>query len=388
MIVIADDSDPVSRWEIVAIPPIPLKPLEDVRVVVVDAIRADSVVLRHCDQMYGIYCWSVKSFFDADERKALGRVETRPLGESSLLRLNGSIYTVTKRLWNRRSWHEAIVARYSPGQPMLVAGAERSEVIASLPTLRGDCDDPEEDPILEGGLLDPGVTPLTRPNCFVQVASSPPLWTFGFHIGDYVPRGPFKFMTGIAIRNEGSFQAYPLPQSTPEELGRYRPLFQKYAQDMNSYRINESIEAFAPPSDRLWFGKTFYDGEGYTGVGSLGYFDISRRDYTLIRPPELSDWSTSAILVEGESIWVALTHYTEGASSSGGLLRYDKETGATRIHPITDVITDMLGHNGSIYVSTERGRTYVLKDDSIVSRFAVEPALDGGFEIRSFSNAQ
>lgn len=377
-----------SRWEIVAIPPLRIPPHTDGQVVSVEAIHADSVVLLDCDDTYRIYCNSTKVFFDADARKLLGHVRMKPIGESALLQFNNSIYAITRRLWNSRNWHEAIVARYSPGEPMLVTGAERSRVIAGLPRPPGDCEDPEESPILEGGLLHPSVTPLTRPSCFVQIASAPLLWTFGFRLGNYTPGGKFEFLSGIAMQSGDSFVAYPLAQSTLEELGTYRPIFRKYPKAIDSYRMNESIEAFPARGDRVWFGKSFYDGEGYTGVGSLGYFDIGRRSYELIRIPEIADWSASAILIEGESIWVALAHYTEGADSSGGLLRYDTNTGETRIHPISDVITDILSHNGTIYATTERGRTYVLKEDSIVSRHALEPALEGGFEIRSFSSTQ
>ena len=124
----------------------------------------------------------------------------------------------------------------------------------------------------------------------------------------------------------------------PEDLGRYRRDFQErhpaYARDIDSYTVYESIDAFSLHNTRLWFGTSFYDGEGYTGVGTLGYFDIVRRQYEFIRLPEIADWSTTAILVEEGAVWIGLADHPEGASHSGGLLRYDRISGETRIYPI------------------------------------------------------
>ena len=123
-------------------------------------------------------------------------------------------------------------------------------------------------------------------------------------------------------------------------------------------------------------------------MGSLGFFDIERRGYKLIKLPEISDWSTSAILVGEGVIWAGLAGHPEGASYSGGLLRYEIETEAVQIYPINKVITDILHGNGVLYVAAERGQFYVLEDNSVVSHYSVEPSLKDGFEIRALSNEQ
>ena len=198
---------------------------------------------------------------------------------------------------------------------------------------------------------------------------------------------------GIAVQEDESYRAYPFPRSTPKELAQYRPdrvaqypfLLEK---ENGRSRFLEWIGASSLHANRLWLGRGLYDGEGYTGVGAFGFFDIDRRTYTLTTIPEIADWSTSAIYVEDSRVWIGLAHYPEGSSSSGGLLRYDRKTGETRIFPIEYVITDILGHNGLIYLAVENGQVYKLKNDSIVSRYSVEPALNGGFEIRRLPTLQ
>ena len=383
---IVEESNPDSRWEIVAMPPRALNRIGEVREFSVESIHADSVVLLNCEEMYRIHCTSIKGFFDAEAKKALGRVEIKVLGKSTLLEVNNAVYAVTELQEFGGNRSDDIVARYQPEGPVLVSDSERIAVIAALPKPPARCPPLENSPILEGGLLDAAVTPLTRPSCFVYVPSSPPLWIFDFSLGNDV------YLPGIASQDGDSYLAYPLSQSALEDLGLYRRDFEEthpaYAQDIRHYTIRESIDSFALHANRLWFGKSFYDGEGHTGVGSFGYFDIDERSYSLATIPEIADWSTSAIFVDEGLVWIGLTHYTEGADSSGGLLRYDQETGETRIYPIENVITHILGHNDVIYVGAKRGRLYALKKGSIVSRHSVEPSLEGGFEIRSLKHTR
>ena len=386
VVAIVEESSPDSRWEIVAIPPMNLRPNEEARVVSVQAIHADSVVALHCDDFYGMWCIATKVFFDAEARKALGRVEFDPLGESTLLKANDAIYTVIERKESDRSRVNDIVVRHVTDAPVLVTGAEREAVMAALPKPTPECRHTFNDPILEGGVLDGSATPLTRPSCFEQVRISPPLWKY------VLDRNNEYDLRGIALQEGNSYRAYALPRTTPIELAQHRPQvvarYPRYLETNDQSWVLEWMAASVLRTNRLWFGKSFYDGEGYNGVGSFGYFDIDQRSYSLTTIPEIADWSTSAIFVDEGLVWIGLTHYTEGADSSGGLLRYDQETGETRIYPIENVITHILGHNDVIYVGAKRGRLYALKKGSIVSRHSVEPSLEGGFEIRSLKHTR
>ncbi len=389
VVAIVDESNPDSRWELVAFPPLVLIQQGDLSVLSVEAIHADSVVLMNCDEMYGIHCTCIKQFFDADARKALGHVNFEPLGDSTVLVADNAVYWITEHRRFSPNRDEAIVAQFSPGEPELVYGIDRKVAIATMQGPAAECRTLRQSPILEEGLLDSSITPLTRPSCFVQAASAPPLWTFDFPLGTVNSRGHYGSLSGIAVQDGDSFATYPLPQSMPEDLGRYRRDFQErhpaYARDIDSYTVHESIDAFSLHKTRLWFGTSFDDGEGYTGVGTLGFFDIVRRQYEFIRLPEIADWSTTAILVEEGAVWMGLADHPEGASHSGGLLRYDRVSGEKRIYPIKHVITDILRENGTLYVGAERGRLYVVKDDSFVSSYAVEPSFNGGYEIGSLS---
>ena len=131
--------------------------------------------------------------------------------------------------------------------------------------------------------------------------------------------------------------------------------------------------------ERFWFGKTFYDGEGNTGVGGFGYFDPEERKYGVFSPPELADWSASALLVEEKDIWLGLVRHPEGAPYSGGLLRYERDSGEAEKFDVHDVISQIKRWRGPLYLATANG-LYILQDDR-VKRYVFEPALDGGTAI-------
>ena len=175
---------------------------------------------------------------------------------------------------------------------------------------------------------------------------------------------------------EGLPTVVPL-KSTYPEFARARPARVRdgYTEDVVTFE--ETIGASQTVDGRIWFGKTFYDGEGYTGVGGLGYFDLSKRQFSFLRIPQIVDWSVSALLVKDQVLWAGLERRPEGAEHSGGLLRHDLRTSATRIYRVEDVITSLHASGTALVMGTTNG-IYVLRNDRII-RHRVTPTLDGKF---------
>ena len=110
------------------------------------------------------------------------------------------------------------------------------------------------------------------------------------------PSNAFTFARGSIEDSHG--KEYNLPQSTYDNFAkaRSRRVANNYLRENTI--IDEKIGPVESDGDKLWFGKTFYDGERNSGVGGFGYFDASDRQYHLIVPPEIADYSVSAIRVE------------------------------------------------------------------------------------------
>jgi hypothetical protein len=143
--------------------------------------------------------------------------------------------------------------------------------------------------------------------------------------------------------------------------------------------MNEQVGPHQVEGGRLWFGKTFYNGEGLTGVGGFGYFDADSAAYRLLVPPEIRKWSVSAILVEPECVWLALDHRGEYGNYPGGLLRWDRKTATVRMFKVETVVTGMVEASGTVYLGATDGIVTV-KGEQVASYF-VDARADGKYQV-------
>jgi hypothetical protein len=192
-----------------------------------------------------------------------------------------------------------------------------------------------------------------------------------------------KILAVPLVRDQDST---PLPEGLPSvaplkstfaEFAKARPARVRQGYSSDVVTLEETVGAWQIADGRIWFGKTFYDGEGYTGVGGIGYFDISKKAFSFLRIPQIVDWSVSALLVKDQVLWAGLEGRPEAAEFSGGLLRHDLRTSATRVFRVEDVITSLHSTADALILGTTNG-IYVLRNDRL-TRHRVMPTLDGKF---------
>lgn len=174
------------------------------------------------------------------------------------------------------------------------------------------------------------------------------------------------------------FSTFPLPQSTYREFVRARPNLARYggSSEKDWGLGQEGVGGYQVEDGRLWFGKSFPDAEGETGVGAIGFVDASGK-YTFLRIPLIVDWSVQGFLLEPLTLWAGLVHHGEIRAASGGLLQYDRKTGRTRVHTVPDAIHSIARVEGAMFLGTEHG-LYVIRDGTI-TRFRTEPDVKGQF---------
>ncbi|HXC51745.1 MAG TPA: hypothetical protein VN634_12715 [Candidatus Limnocylindrales bacterium] len=165
---------------------------------------------------------------------------------------------------------------------------------------------------------------------------------------------------------------YPLPQSTPEELRAARP-------GQNEAGIVEDIGAWDVEADQLWIGKTFYDAEGGTGVGGFGWFDEATRSFRILSPPEVRDWSITALHADKDAVWMALAHQGEWGDTSGGVARYDRVTKEIRVLPLDDVGKQFVQVGDGLLLLSSTSMTVVTADS--VRVFFVDRMSDGRLRV-------
>ena len=183
-----------------------------------------------------------------------------------------------------------------------------------------------------------------------------------------------------STRLPAELQKHPMPQSTYDEFARARPVRVTHGYTRDATELEETPGPYQIAGSRIWFGKTFYDGEGTSGVGGLGYFDTTTSQYRFLQIPELVDWSVSGILIEEDAAWIGLVGHPEGEPYGGGLIRHDFTSGTSHRLPMREVVHHVVRWQDRIYVATNNG-AYLVQENRLVKRYHVEPDIDNRFII-------
>ncbi len=189
----------------------------------------------------------------------------------------------------------------------------------------------------------------------------------------------------VVIERRGSRgRTYRLPQSGFDAWRAARPEEAKAGLHPDTAEMNEQIGPHQLDGDRLWFGKTFYNGEGMSGVGGFGYFDTLTRSYKLYAPAEVRRWAASAILVEPQSVWLALLRRQEYGNTPGGLLRWDRRTEHTERFETTAAVSWIARAGDALVLGGDE--ILVLKGNALRSHL-VDRTADGGYRVAAREGA-
>jgi hypothetical protein len=204
-------------------------------------------------------------------------------------------------------------------------------------------------------------------------------------IANKTPPGQPHHPSGIyVVGKSGAKHLFAAPIPTTDFYHKMQPGKQ------SPVEISSDIGPFVLSGTKLWFASTFYDGEGESGLGAIGTFDIPACKYQMRYLPEIVGWSGSAILLHGDDLWIGLMRRPEGASYGGGLLRYNTKTGSARKYALPDVIYTIDRLGDTLYCGTSHG-LYLVRDDKL-TQLRFEPDGKGKLsmvarEVRSESMA-
>ena len=158
------------------------------------------------------------------------------------------------------------------------------------------------------------------------------------------------YVTGVKVRQQGSVKFYPLPQPNDKLFKKERPDYSDY-----DYSMSNAVGPFQFIDSKIWFGLTFYDGEGESGVGGYGYFDTETLQYNIEYKPKWADKSASAFYMRGNTMWLGLHRRGEGSDHPGGVIRYDLQTGGITHFEIPEVVHVVKEWQGAVFFGTTNG---------------------------------
>jgi hypothetical protein len=171
----------------------------------------------------------------------------------------------------------------------------------------------------------------------------------------------------------------PMPMSTIAQFEEARPARNRHIPLEAPREVAEKVGPYQRVDKKIWVGKTFFDFGELVGLGDIGYYDETTQNWMFLHIPEMVDWSTSALLVEPDTIWAGLVRNGEGVQEPGGLLRYNLTTHEANRIDLADVIGKIIRLRTQIYCGTSRGFAIVEQDH--VRSFEFVPQLDGTYVI-------
>ena len=172
---------------------------------------------------------------------------------------------------------------------------------------------------------------------------------------------------------------FTLPQSSYDEFSAARPIRVQGGYSRSITTIEEEIGPWRVVDGTLWFGKTFYDGEGMNGVGGFGSFDTGSRQFIIHSPAEIRDSSVSAMLAETDCIWLGLAHRGEWATSGNGMIQVSYSGEALSRIGLSETVGGISRVEGGLLMATSFGAA--LFDGQRVRRFFVDQTESGRLRV-------
>lgn len=123
--------------------------------------------------------------------------------------------------------------------------------------------------------------------------------------------------------------AVPTPELTPEQMREVDAATDPaIAEGGDGDSPSQSVGACAERDGIVWFGITFYCGEGDCGLGGIGRYDTRTHQMLVRRPKLLLGSSVSPLAFDGKYIWAGTYGSGEciGDDPKVGLVRYDWDT--------------------------------------------------------------
>lgn len=114
----------------------------------------------------------------------------------------------------------------------------------------------------------------------------------------------------------------------------------------------------------VYFGISFYQGEGSWGIGGIGRYYPQTREVQIKRPRLLRNSSINQIVHDGHSLWLGTTGHYEciGLPATEGLVRFQWETGGIETRtsrynrgPCGFVVHGFISNDQEFWVATDLG---------------------------------
>ena len=171
---------------------------------------------------------------------------------------------------------------------------------------------------------------------------------------------------------------YPLPQPSYKLFRKFRPERVEDGYSEKETTLETEIGAFQLDGGKIIFGLGFYDGEGTTGVGGIGFFDLQSKKFEVTYLQGIAGTSVYSMLVEPDSIWLGLGGQPEGAVYSDGMAKIKRQDNSIVLYKIPNFVNTIVRVGRAIYAGTSEG-VVVIGEDENIENIKLSINKDGGY---------
>lgn len=129
--------------------------------------------------------------------------------------------------------------------------------------------------------------------------------------------------------SEQCHAAVPTPVLTLKEMQVLSPKWAQGIDPQDPTGVEQKVGDCVEQNGIIWFGITYYCGEGQCGLGGIGRYDTKSGKIEIRRPTMLLNVETSPLAIDGNDIWVGtfMSYECIGDTPVVGLVRYNWATG-------------------------------------------------------------
>ncbi len=196
--------------------------------------------------------------------------------------------------------------------------------------------------------------------------------------GVKLPGYPSWLILDREVTNTRTGESYPLPQPSYRLFSQWRPRRVDDGYTEGSVSLESNIGPWQLVNGQLWFGLYFYDGEGTSGVGGIGTFDLATKKYQISYMKEIAADSSVAMLVEPDTVWLGLGMEPEGVEFGTGIAKISRANGTVVRYKAPGIVNTFVRSGNKVFVGTADG-VMVFNDDGRIENIELSINIDGSY---------
>lgn len=142
--------------------------------------------------------------------------------------------------------------------------------------------------------------------------------------------------------------------------------------------IENKIGPYVIKNNKVIFGISFYDGEGSTGIGGVGFYNIDKRKYDIHYIDEIANQSIGKMFLYNNDLWCTLYQGGEGAKYYHGVMKYNIKTKKVKVYDVLGEVDAIVPWKDVVFINTKKG-FYQIKDGIKKGFFGISS--DGDYKL-------